>query len=196
MLSDKIILADVYVNMDFLYSTTILLVKCENSLAIAGDGQVTVHNMVFKSTANKIRKLVNGDHVALAGCAGRAGQALAMLDLFAKYNEQYPGQIKRAAASLVKKMNSQHGEHSNLEAMICVGDLNSTIVIAGTGEIIDRPDGIIGIGSGGAFAISAARALAQHTDMSAEKIVTESMKIAADLCIHTNHEIHAEVIEG
>lgn len=172
-----------------LKSTTILCVRRSNRVAIAGDGQVTVGNTVMKHNAKKIRRMYNG--TILSGFAGGAADALTLFERFEGKLEQYQGNLTRAAIELAKDWRTDKILR-RLEALMCVADLSSSLILSGTGDIIEPEDGIMAIGSGGAYALAAARALVARTDMSAREIVEEAMKITARICIYTNSEILIE----
>ena len=170
-------------------STTVLCVRRDGKVAIAGDGQVTVGNTIMKQNAKKIRRMYNGE--ILSGFAGGAADALTLFERFEAKLEQYHGNLTRAAVELAKDWRTDRILR-RLEALLCVADRTSSLIISGTGDIIEPEDGIMAIGSGGSYALAAARALAGHTDMSAREIVEEAMKITAGICIYTNSEILVE----
>ena len=169
--------------------TTILCVRKDKRVAIAGDGQVTLGNIIMKHNARKIRKMYNG--TVLAGFAGGASDALTLFERFEGKLEQFHGNLVRAAVELGKDWRTDKILR-RLEAMLCVADLNNSLIISGTGDIIEPEDGIMAIGSGSAYALAAARALLRHTDMNAREIVEEAMNITAGICIYTNREIAIE----
>jgi len=170
-------------------STTILCVRHNNQVAIAGDGQVTLGNTVMKHNAKKIRRMYNG--TILSGFAGGAADALTLFEKFEAKLEQYHGNLTRSAVELAKDWRTDRILRK-LEALIAVADRNSSLIISGTGDIIEPDDGLVAIGSGGPYALSAARALMRHTNMSAREIAEEAMKITAGICIYTNSEILIE----
>lgn len=170
-------------------STTILCVRRNNQVAIAGDGQVTLGNTVMKHNAKKIRRMYNG--TILSGFAGGAADALTLFEKFEAKLEQYHGNLTRSAVELAKEWRTDRILRK-LEALIAVADRNSSLIISGTGDIIEPDDGIVAIGSGGPYALSAARALVRHTNMNAREIAEEAMKITAEICIYTNSEILIE----
>lgn len=172
-----------------LKSTTILCVRRNNKVAIAGDGQVTVGNTIMKHNAKKIRRMYNG--TILSGFAGGAADALTLFERFEGKLEQYQGNLTRAAIELAKDWRTDKILR-RLEALMCVADRSASLILSGTGDIIEPEDGIMAIGSGGSYALAAARALAGHTDMNAREIVEEAMKITAKICIYTNSEILVE----
>ena len=170
-------------------STTILAVRHRDRAVLAGDGQVTLGQTVVKQGARKIRRLYN-DRV-LAGFAGSAADSFALVERFESKLEQYRGNLGRAAVELAKDWRSDRILR-RLEAMMIVVDKSATFVLSGTGDVIEPDDGIVGIGSGGAFAVSAAKALAQNTDLDARTIAAKAMAIAAEICIYTNTNIAIE----
>ena len=172
-------------------STTILCVRRNNQVAIAGDGQVTLGNTIMKHNAKKIRRMYNG--TILSGFAGGAADALTLFEKFEAKLEQYHGNLTRAAVELAKDWRTDRILRK-LEALIAVADRNSSLIISGTGDIIEPEDGLVAIGSGGPYALSAARALMRHTNMSAREIAEEAMKITSEICIYTNSEILIEEI--
>jgi ATP-dependent HslUV protease, peptidase subunit HslV len=172
-----------------IHSTTILAVRHHDRTVLAGDGQVTLGQTVVKQGARKLRRLYN-DRV-LAGFAGSAADSFALVERFESKLEQYRGNLGRAAVELAKDWRSDRVLR-RLEAMMIVADKASTFVLSGTGDVIEPDDGIVGIGSGGAFAVAAAKALAQNTELDARTIATKAMAIAADICIYTNSNILVE----
>lgn len=168
-----------------LKSTTILCIRRDGRVAIAGDGQVTVGNTIMKHNAKKIRRMYNG--TILSGFAGGAADALTLFERFEAKLEQYHGNLTRAAIELAKDWRTDRILR-RLEALMCVADRNASLIISGTGDIIEPEDGIMAIGSGGAYALAAARALISHTNMGAREIAEEAMKITARICIYTNSE--------
>lgn len=173
------------------YGTTILSVRKGNQVVVAGDGQVTMGNMVVKSNARKIRFLAGGD--VLTGFAGATADAFALYEKLEEKLEKYSGQLQRACVELAKDWRTDKYLR-RLEAMMAVVDRDYSFILTGTGDVLQPEDGIIGIGSGGSYALSAARALID-TEMPAEEIVRKSMKIAGDICVYTNHSIILEKIE-
>jgi ATP-dependent HslUV protease subunit HslV len=171
------------------HATTILLVSRSNRTAIGGDGQVTVGATVMKSNARKVRKLYN-DKV-LAGFAGATADAFTLFEKFEAKLEQYRGNLTRAAVELAKDWRTDKVLR-RLEALMIVADGERSFVLSGNGDVIEPENGIAAIGSGGPYALAAARALAAHTGLDARKIVEEAMKITADICIYTNKEISIE----
>lgn len=171
-------------------STTILAVQRNNKAVMIGDGQVTLGNTVFKNNAKKVRRIGDG---VLCGFAGSAADALTLMDRLETQLEKYPSQTLRACVSVAKAWRTEK-YLKHLEASLIVVDQHNMIELDGTGNIIEVEGGIIGIGSGGLFAVSAARALYEGTAMEAEEICERAMKIAGDLCIYTNHNTVKEVI--
>jgi ATP-dependent HslUV protease, peptidase subunit HslV len=167
-------------------ATTILAVRHGGDLAIGGDGQVTVGDMVMKQTARKIRTLHKGQVVA--GFAGAVADALTLFEKFEGYLEKHRGNLRRSAVELAKEWRTDRFLR-RLEAQLLVGDRESILILSGDGEVIE-PDGDVGaIGSGAGYAIAAARALLEHTELSATEITRAAMGIAADLCIYTNRNL-------
>jgi len=174
-------------------STTILCVRRDDGVAIAGDGQVTMNNTVTKSNATKVRKLEDVGHGkagVLVGFAGSAADAMALLERFERCLQDSPANVKKAAVELAKQWRTDRALR-RLESLICVADREVSLLISGTGDVIEPSDGILGIGSGGSFAIAAARALLTHTDQPAKTICENAMAIAGDLCIYSNTNITA-----
>ena len=170
-------------------STTVVAIVREGRLAMAADGQVTVGQMVMKQKADKVRKIGSGR--ALVGFAGGAADALTLLERLEAKLESSPGNVRRAAVELARDWRTDRMLR-RLEAMLLVGDPESLLVVSGNGDVIEPDDGVAAIGSGGSYALAAARALAEHTDLGAEEIVRESLKIAAEICIYTNDAISVE----
>jgi ATP-dependent HslUV protease subunit HslV len=171
------------------HGTTILSVRKGGHVVIAGDGQVTLGNTVFKSNARKVRPLADGD--VLVGFAGATADAFTLFERLEAKLEQYPGQLTRACVELAKDWRTDRYLR-RLEAMMAVVDKDVSLILSGTGDVLEPEDGLIGIGSGGAYALAAARALADRDDMSAEDIARRAMKVAADICIYTNENITLE----
>ncbi|HKP12854.1 MAG TPA: ATP-dependent protease subunit HslV [Blastocatellia bacterium] len=172
-------------------STTILAVRRDNHVVVAGDGQVTFDKSVMKSGARKVRRLYN-DKI-IAGFAGSTADAFTLFARFEAKLEQYHGQLQRAAVELGKEWRTdKYLRH--LEALLIVADEKAPLVITGGGDVIEPDDGIVAIGSGGPFATAAARALLRNTELSAKEIALEAMKIAAEICIYTNSSLVLEEI--
>ncbi len=167
-------------------ATTILAVRRNGTVALGGDGQVTVGDTVMKSKANKVRAI--GDGKLLAGFAGSAADALTLFEKFEEKLQRYPGNVPRAAVELAKDWRSDRVLR-RLEALLIVANVAHGYVISGTGELIEPDDGILAIGSGGAYALAAARALASNTELSAAEIVRRSLAIAGEICVYTNTNI-------
>lgn len=174
-----------------LYGTTILSVRKNGRVAIAGDGQVSLGSTVLKSNAKKIRKL--GDGSIIGGFAGATADAFTLFERLESKLDQYPGQLMRACVELAKDWRTDKYLR-RLEAMMIVIDKDISLVLTGNGDVVEPEDGITAIGSGGNFAISAARALAAVDGFEVEEIVKRSMKIAADLCVYTNNNIIIETL--
>lgn len=171
------------------HATTILSVRRENEVVIAGDGQVTLGDTVMKTSAKKVRTMY--DDEILAGFAGTSADAFTLFEKFEAKLEEYKGNMTRSAVELAKDWRTDKMLR-HLEALLIVADEELSLVISGTGDVIEPDEGIIAIGSGGPFAQAAAYALSQHTQMSAKDIALESMKIAANICIYTNDHITIE----
>lgn len=170
-------------------STTILAVRRDNHVAVAGDGQVTFDKTVMKSGARKVRRLYN--EKIIAGFAGSTADAFTLFSRFEAKLEQYHGQLQRAAVELGKEWRTdKYLRH--LEALLIVADENTSLILSGGGDVIEPDDGVVAIGSGGPYATAAARALLRHTDLSAKDIVKEAMKIASEICIYTNSDLVIE----
>ena len=170
-------------------STTILCVRQGSQVAMAGDGQVTFGTTVMKQGARKIRRLYH-DRI-LAGFAGSAADSFALFSRFEAKLEQFRGNLERSAVELARDWRTDRALR-RLEAMLIVADKEALFLLSGTGDLIQPDDGIVAIGSGGPFALAAARALAKHTSLSAREIAEQSMAIAADICIYTNHQVVVE----
>jgi ATP-dependent HslUV protease subunit HslV len=172
-------------------STTILTVRKGDQVAMGGDGQVSLGQTVVKSDATKIRRLADGK--VMAGFAGGAADAFALLERFEAKLKDYPANMPRAATELAKDWRMDRALR-RLEAVIAVADARDTLLVSGTGDVIQPTDGILAIGSGGNFALAAARALAQHSSLTAEEIVRESLRIAGDICVYSNQNIKIETM--
>src|SRR3954451_18190562 len=173
------------------HSTTILAVRHRDHAVLAGDGQVTFGQTVVKHGAKKIRRLYN-DRV-LAGFAGSAADSFALFSRFEAKLEQYRGNLERSAVELARDWRTDRLLR-RLEAMLIVADRRTTFLLSGTGGLIEPDDGIVAVGSGGPFALAAARALARHSALDARQIAEEAMKIAGDICIYTNGSLTIEEI--
>jgi ATP-dependent HslUV protease, peptidase subunit HslV len=172
-------------------STTILAVRRNNRAALGGDGQVTLGQVVMKGDAHKIRRLYDGK--VLVGFAGAAADAFALMERFEAKLKDFQGSVPRAATELAKDWRTDRMLR-RLEAMMLAVDRDHLLLVSGTGDVIQPTDGIAGIGSGGSYALAAARALIAHTDLTAAEVVRRSLEIAADLCIYTNRNIEVEEI--
>jgi ATP-dependent HslUV protease subunit HslV len=174
------------------HGTTILSVRKGRQVVIAGDGQVSLQNTILKPTARKVRRLGRGDIVA--GFAGSTADAFTLLDRLETKLERHPGQLMCAAVELAKDWRTDRYLR-RLEAMMAVANAEISLLLTGNGDVLEPDDGLIGIGSGGAYALSAARALLDVDALSAEQIARKSMAIAADICVFTNHHLTVEVID-
>ena len=174
-------------------STTIIGIRKDNLVVIAGDGQASLGNTIMKANVKKIRKL-GVDNSVISGFAGSTADAFALFERLESKLDQYKNQLKRACVELAKDWRTDRYLRK-LEAMMIVADKEISLLLSGTGDVIESDDGILAIGSGGPFANSAAKALIKHTSMNAEEIAKESLNIAADICIYTNHNIVSETIE-
>lgn len=172
--------------------TTILSVRRPNQVVMVGDGQVTLGNTVMKANARKVRRLWR-DQV-LAGFAGGTADAFTLFELFEAQLEKYQGHLTRAAVELAKAWRSERSLR-RLEALLAVANRDTSLIISGNGDVIDPADSLIAIGSGGAYAQAAARALLDSTELSAREIGERSLHIAADICIYTNHNLTVEVLD-
>lgn len=172
-------------------STTILAVRRDGHLAIAGDGQVTFDKTVMKHKARKIRRV--GDEKVLAGFAGSAADGMTLLDKFETKLSEYRGNLTRAAVELAKDWRTDRYLR-RLEALLIVGDNEHLFVLSGTGDVVEPDDNVAAIGSGGPYAQAAALALLQNTSMTAQDIVRKSLEIASKICIYTNDDIAVEVL--
>lgn len=170
-------------------ATTVICVRHKGKIAMAGDGQVTIGQTIFKQKANKIRTLYDGK--VLAGFAGATSDAFALFSRFEKKLEEYRGNISRAAIELAKDWRLDKALRL-LEALLIVANKDNSYLISGTGDVVEPDDGIIAIGSGGPFALAAARALIHHTDLSAKDVASEALKISAEICVYTNNQIFVE----
>ena len=178
--------------MDSYHGTTIVTVRRGRTVAIGGDGQVTMGNLVAKSTARKVRKL-HHDRV-LAGFAGATADAFTLFERFEAKLEKHQGQLTRAAIELTKDWRTDRVLR-RLEAMLAVADHESSLIISGNGDVLEPEYGIVAIGSGGSYASAAARALLQHTELAPHDIVKRALEIAGDLCIYTNQNHTIETLE-
>jgi ATP-dependent HslUV protease subunit HslV len=179
--------------MQTFHGTTILSVRRQHSVALGGDGQVTLGNIVVKATARKVRRLHN-DKV-LAGFAGATADAFTLFERFEAKLDKHQGNLTRAAVELAKDWRSDRILR-RLEAMLAVADASASLIITGNGDVLEPEHGIVAIGSGGPYAQAAARALLDNTELGAEEIVKRALTIAGDLCIYTNQQHVIEVLEG
>ncbi|MCI0706851.1 MAG: ATP-dependent protease subunit HslV [Ignavibacteriae bacterium] len=176
-------------NTQQIHATTIIGLRHNGRVAIGADGQVTVGATVMKQQSNKIRKLYKDS--VLVGFAGSAADAFSLLERFEEKLEQHQGQLVRAAVELAKLWRTDKYLRQ-LEALLAVLDKEHALIISGTGDVIEPDDGIVAVGSGGSYALSAARMLVKHTKLDAKAVVRESLDTAADICIYTNKNFHIE----
>lgn len=178
--------------MEQFHGTTILSVRRGNSVAMGGDGQVTLGNVIFKGTAKKVRRLYH-DRI-LAGFAGATADAFTLFERFEAKLEKHQGNLMRSAVELAKDWRTDRILR-RLEAMLSIADRQSSLIITGNGDVLEPDHGLLAIGSGGAYAQAAALALLQNTELSAKEIVQKALSIAGDLCIYTNQNQVIEVLE-
>jgi ATP-dependent HslUV protease subunit HslV len=171
------------------HATTILSVRRGNRVVVAGDGQVTLGHTVMKSNARKVRRLANGK--VLAGFAGAAADAFTLFEVFEAKLDKHGGQLLRAAVEMAKEWRTDR-RLGKLEALLAVADKDSSLIISGNGDVIEPEDGLVAIGSGGPYALAAARALLQHTDLDARAIAENALNVAGDICIYTNRNLVIE----
>jgi len=174
------------------HGTTILCVRKGNKVVLAGDGQVSMGQTIVKSNARKVRRL--GDGSVIAGFAGATADAMTLFERLEAKLEQYQGQLTRAAVELAKDWRTDRYLR-RLEAMMAVADRSASLILSGTGDVLEPEDGLIGIGSGGSFALSAARALIDVDGIDAEAVARKSMKIAAGICVYTNTSVTLESLD-
>lgn len=177
---------------DLWYGTTIVSVRRGNSVVVAGDGQVTLGAQVIKGQARKVRTLSNGQ--VLIGFAGATADAFALFERLEAKLEKHPGQLTRACVEMAKDWRTDKYLR-RLEAMMAVADKHVSLVLTGNGDVLEPEDGLIAIGSGGGYALAAARALIDKTQMDAEAIARAALKIAGDICIYTNHNVTLEKLD-
>lgn len=177
--------------MELFHGTTIVSVRDANHVAMGGDGQVSIGDTVMKGNAIKVRKLYQGK--VMAGFAGSTADAFTLFEKFESTLEKYNGQLARAAVELAKEWRTDRALR-RLEAMLIVADPSATLLISGTGDVIEPEAGVLAIGSGGAYARAAATALAENTDIPAAEVVAKALKIAGDICIYTNHNQTIETL--
>ena len=175
--------------MDTIHATTIVAVRRGPKVAIAGDGQVTVGNTVMKATAKKVRRMAEGR--CIAGFAGSAADGVALFEKLEAKLKEHNNNLPRAAVELAKDWRTDRVLR-RLEAMLIVADKERTFLLSGNGDVIEPDEGVLAIGSGGGFALAAARALATHTEMGAREIAEKALQIAADICIYTNRNLVVE----
>src|SRR5690349_11017248 len=178
--------------MEHFHGTTIVAVRRDGKVALGGDGQVTLGNVVVKASARKVRRL-HHDRI-LAGFAGGTADAFTLFERFEAKLDKHQGNLLRSAVELAKDWRTDRVLR-RLEAMLAVADREHSLIITGAGDVLEPEYGIVAIGSGGAYAQSAARALLEHTDLKPRDIVDKALAIAADLCIYTNHQRTIEVLE-
>ena len=175
------------------HGTTILSVRKNGQVVVAGDGQVTMGATMIKSRARKVRRLANGQ--VIAGFAGATADAFALFERLEAKLETHPGQLTRACVELAKDWRTDRYLR-RLEAMMAVADHKASLILTGTGDVLEPDDGVIGIGSGGAYALAAARALIDVDGLDADAIARRAMKIAADICVYTNESLTVETLGG
>ena len=172
-------------------ATTVVAVLRNGEVAMAADGQVTVGEMVMKQGAEKVRRIAKGK--AVVGFAGGVADALTLLERLEGKFETYPGNVRRASVELARDWRTDRMLR-RLEAMLLVADPETLLVVSGNGDVIEPDDGVAAIGSGGSYALAAARALSRHTDLSAQDIAAEALRVAAEICIYTNDSIKIETL--
>jgi len=175
------------------HGTTILSVRRHGKVVIGGDGQVSMGQTVMKANARKVRRLYKSN--VIAGFAGGTADAFTLFELFEAQLEKFQGHLIRAAVELAKAWRTERSLR-RLDALLAVADRGSSLIITGNGDVIEPEDNLIAIGSGGPYAQAAARALLRHTDLSARQIVENSLSIAADICIYTNHHCTIEELDA
>ncbi len=173
-------------------STTIIGIRKGNHVVVAGDGQATFGNTIMKANVKKVRR-IGSDNLVIAGFAGSTADAFALFERLETKLEQYKNQLKRACVELAKDWRTDRYLR-RLEALMIVADKDVSLLLSGTGDVIETDDGILAIGSGGPYANSAAKALLKNTKMDAKEVAIESLNIAADICVYTNHNIVVEEI--
>ena len=175
-------------------STTIIGIRKKNHVVIAGDGQASMGNTIMKANVKKVRRL-GSDNSVIAGFAGSTADSFALFERLESKLDQYKNQLKRSCVELAKDWRTDRYLR-RLEAMLIVADKDISLLLSGTGDVIETDDGILAIGSGGAYANSAAKALIKNTNMSAKEVALESLNIAAEICVYTNHKIVFEEINS
>ena len=174
---------------DQFHATTIVSVRRGSHVVVGGDGQVTLGHTVMKSNARKVRRLANGK--VIAGFAGATADAFTLFELFEQKLERHGGQLTRAAVELAKDWRTDR-RLGRLEALLAVADATTSLIITGTGDVLEPEHGLIAIGSGGPYAQAAAKALLENTELSAREVVERALRIAGDICIYTNHSVSIE----
>jgi ATP-dependent HslUV protease subunit HslV len=177
---------------DQFHATTIVSVRRGNQVVVGGDGQVTLGHTVMKANARKVRRLAGGK--VIAGFAGATADAFTLFELFEQKLERHGGQLTRAAVELAKDWRTDR-RLGRLEALLAVADVTSSLIITGTGDVLEPENGLIAIGSGGPYAQAAAKALMDNTELSAREVVERALKIAGDICIYTNYNVSIEELE-
>ncbi len=175
------------------HGTTILCVRKGGKVVVAGDGQVSMGDTIVKSNAKKVRRLADGQ--VIAGFAGATADAFALFDRLEAKLERHPGQLTRACVELAKDWRTDRYLR-RLEALMAVADRETSLVLSGVGDVLEPDDGLIGVGSGGNFALSAARALMDRDDLDAEAVVRKAMAIAAEICVYTNRNVLLESLDS
>jgi ATP-dependent HslUV protease, peptidase subunit HslV len=178
--------------MENFHGTTIACVKKDGKVAMAGDGQVTLGHAAIKHTATKVRKIFGGK--VMVGFSGATADAMTLFDKFEAKLEEYRGNLRRAAVELARDWRTDRVLR-RLEALLAVADNESMFLISGSGDVLEPDDNVIAIGSGGAYAQAAAKALSKYSDLNAQEIVKESLLIASEICIYTNNNITVEVLD-
>jgi ATP-dependent HslUV protease, peptidase subunit HslV len=179
--------------METFHGTTILSIRRQGKVAVGGDGQVTLGNTVMKANARKVRRLYKEQ--VLAGFAGATADAFTLFERFEAKLEKHQGHLTRSAVELAKDWRTDRLLR-RLEAMLCVADAKASLIISGTGDVVEPEDGLMAIGSGGPYALAAARALLDNTELGARDIVERGLTIAADICIYTNHHRVIEELDS
>jgi ATP-dependent HslUV protease subunit HslV len=177
---------------DVFHATTVACVRHRGRVALAGDGQVSIGQTIVKAGARKVRKVYQGR--VLAGFAGAAADAFTLFAKFEAKLEEHRGNLSRAAVELAKDWRMDRVLR-RLEALLAVADAEVSFIVSGTGDVIEPDDGLIGIGSGGPYALAAARALCAHSDLAAEQIAEQALRIAAGICVYTNDHITVETLQ-
>lgn len=176
-----------------MHGTTILVVRKNGKTVMAGDGQITIGDTIMKGTARKVRKL--GGDTVLAGFAGSVADAMTLFEKFEEKFKESNSSLKRAAVNLAKEWRTNK-ILKNLQALLLVADTETILLVSGSGEVIEPDEEVLAIGSGGSYALSAARALLRNTELAADKIALQSMSIASEICIYTNSNFTIETLEG